>query len=31
MPKLTQQKLEAHLIGAANILRGRTAGQDYKT
>jgi len=31
MPKLNQQKLEAHLWGAANILRGRTAGQDYKT
>jgi len=29
--KLTQQQLEAHLMGAANILRGRTAGQDYKT
>jgi type I restriction enzyme M protein len=28
--KLTQQQLEAHLMGAANILRGRTAGQDYK-
>jgi len=28
--KLTQQRLEAHLWGAANILRGRTAGQDYK-
>jgi type I restriction enzyme M protein len=28
--KLTQQQLEAHLLGAANILRGRTAGQDYK-
>jgi type I restriction enzyme M protein len=28
--KLTQQQLEAHLWGAANILRGRTAGQDYK-
>jgi type I restriction enzyme M protein len=27
---LTQQQLEAHLLGAANILRGRTAGQDYK-
>ena len=31
MGKLTQQQLEAHLWGAANILRGRTAGQDYKT
>lgn len=31
MPKLTQQKLESHLWGTANILRGRTAGQDYKT
>jgi len=30
MPKLTQQQLEAHLWGAANILRGKTAGQDYK-
>jgi type I restriction enzyme M protein len=29
--KLTQQQLEAHLWGAANILRGKTAGQDYKT
>src|SRR5690242_9774247 len=28
--KLTLQQLEAHLLGAANILRGRTAGQDYK-
>ena len=28
--KLTLQQLEAHLWGAANILRGRTAGQDYK-
>lgn len=28
--KLTQQQLEAHLLGAANILRGKTAGQDYK-
>jgi hypothetical protein len=26
MPRLTQQQLEAHLWGAANILRGRTAG-----
>ena len=31
MPKLSQQKLETHLFGAANILRGKTAGQDYKT
>ena len=30
MQKLTQQQLEAHLWGAANILRGKTAGQDYK-
>jgi type I restriction enzyme M protein len=29
-PKLTLQQLEAHLWGAANILRGKTAGQDYK-
>lgn len=28
--KLSQQQLEAHLGGAANILRGKTAGQDYK-
>lgn len=28
--KLRQQQLEAHLWGAANILRGKTAGQDYK-
>jgi type I restriction enzyme M protein len=28
--KLTLQPLEAHLWGAANILRGKTAGQDYK-
>src|SRR5438034_11799478 len=28
--KLTLQQLEAHLWGAANILRNRTAGQDYK-
>ena len=27
---LTLQQLEAHLLGAANILRGKTAGQDYK-
>ena len=25
--KLTLQQLEAHLWGAANILRGKTAGQ----
>ncbi|MCX6929459.1 MAG: N-6 DNA methylase [Verrucomicrobia bacterium] len=31
MAKLTQQELEAHLWGSANILRGKTAGQDYKT
>ncbi len=31
MPKMTQQQLEAHLWGAAKILRGKTAGQDYKT
>lgn len=31
MPRLTQQRLETHLWGAANILRSRTAGQDYKT
>ena len=30
MIKLTLQQLEAHLWGAANILRGKTAGQDYK-
>lgn len=29
-PKLTLQQLENHLWGAANILRGKTAGQDYK-
>jgi len=29
--KLTQRQLETHLWGAANILRGKTAGQDYKT
>ncbi len=29
--KLTQQQLEAHLWRAANILRGKTAGQDYNT
>src|SRR3984893_6931170 len=28
--KLTLQQLEAHLWGAANILPGKTAGQDYK-
>jgi type I restriction enzyme M protein len=28
--RLTQQQLKAHLWGAANILRGKTAGQDYK-
>lgn len=28
--KLTQQRLEAHLMGAAHNLRGRTPGQDYK-
>jgi type I restriction enzyme M protein len=28
--RLTLQLLEAHLWGAANILRGKTAGQDYK-
>lgn len=28
--KLSQQQFEAHLWGAANILRGKTAGQDYK-
>ncbi len=28
--KLTLQQLDAHLWGAANILRGKTAGQDYK-
>jgi hypothetical protein len=28
--KLSQQQLEAHLWGAANILRGKTGGQDYK-
>ena len=28
--KLTLQQLEAHLWGAVNILRGKTAGQDYK-
>ncbi|MCP4403829.1 MAG: SAM-dependent DNA methyltransferase, partial [bacterium] len=28
--KLSQQELEPHLWGAANILRNKTAGQDYK-
>ena len=28
--RLTQQPLETHLWGAANILRGKTAGQGYK-
>ena len=28
--RLTQRQLENHLWGAANILRGKTAGQDYK-
>ena len=28
--RLTLQQLEAHLWGAANILRNKTAGQDYK-
>lgn len=31
MAKLTLQQLEAHLWSAADVLRGRTAGQDYKT
>ena len=31
MAKMTQQQLETHLWGAAKILRGKTAGQDYKT
>ena len=31
MPRLTLQQLETHLLRGANILRGRTAGQDYKT
>jgi hypothetical protein len=30
LKRLTLQQLEAHLWGAANILRGKTAGQDYK-
>ena len=29
--RLTQQQLEAHLWDAADILRGKTAGQDSKT
>ncbi len=29
--KLTLQQLEAHLWGAANIPRGKTARQDYKS
>lgn len=28
--RLTQQQLEVHLWGAANILRSKSAGQDYK-
>jgi hypothetical protein len=28
MPRLIQQQLKTHLWGAANILRGLTAGQD---
>jgi type I restriction enzyme M protein len=28
--KLSEQQFEAHLWGAANILRGKTARQDYK-
>lgn len=28
--RLAQQQLEAHLWGAANLLGGKTAGQDYK-
>lgn len=28
--RLSLRQLEAHLWGAANILRGKTAGQDYK-
>ena len=28
--RLTQQQLEAHLWGADNILRGKTAGKDCK-
>ncbi|MBF0383034.1 MAG: type I restriction-modification system subunit M [Magnetococcales bacterium] len=30
MPKLTQQKLESHLWGAADILRGSIDSSDYK-
>jgi hypothetical protein len=29
-PMMALQQLEASLWGAANILRGKTAGQDYK-
>ena len=29
--KLTQQQLEAHLMGAANILRGRTAARSRRS
>lgn len=28
--KLTQQQIEAHRGGAANLLRGKTAGRDYR-
>ena len=28
--KLSLHQLEAHLWGAANILRGKTAGKDYR-
>ena len=28
--RLAQQQLEAHLWGAASILRGKTADQDFK-
>lgn len=28
--RLTKQQLQVHLLGAAGILRGKTAGQDYK-
>ena len=31
MAKMTQQQLETHLWGAAKILRGKNAGQDYQT
>lgn len=31
MAKLTQQELEAHLWGAANLLRGKIDASDYKT